>query len=190
MLIHLHERNTELSEKDPGVVHRKEFHVGIETPKIEVRYENLSVEGKAYVGDRALPSLYNAILNSIESTLQLIGLCPSKKRKVKILQSIIGVSNHQDRTVAFTDEYDGQVREIRFRSLCNSPMCLPDTTMMEWQHAQLSSDKRSLSAIPDDDGPQLDRVHLRKHVSLWIPIPDLIAALYKLLPPKAMKEIT
>lgn len=39
---------------------------GIETPKIEVRYENLSVEGNAYVGDRALPSLYNATFNSIE----------------------------------------------------------------------------------------------------------------------------
>ncbi|KAI3707559.1 hypothetical protein L6452_26185 [Arctium lappa] len=65
--------------------------VGIETPKIEVRYENLSVEGDAYVGDRALPSLYNVIFNSIESTLQLIGLCPSKKRKVKILQSISGI---------------------------------------------------------------------------------------------------
>ncbi|KAI3746659.1 hypothetical protein L6452_09098 [Arctium lappa] len=58
---------------------------------IEVRYENLSVEGDAYVGDRALPSLYNAIFNSIESTLQLIGLCFSKKRKVKILQSITAI---------------------------------------------------------------------------------------------------
>ncbi|KAJ9537153.1 hypothetical protein OSB04_029886 [Centaurea solstitialis] len=65
--------------------------VGIETPKIEVRYENLSVEGDAYVGDRALPSLYNAIFNSIESMLQSIGACPSKKRKVKILQSINGI---------------------------------------------------------------------------------------------------
>lgn len=42
------------------------------------------------------------------------------------------------------DEYDGQVREITFRSLCNSPMCPPDTAMTEWQHALLSSDKRSL----------------------------------------------
>lgn len=65
--------------------------VGIETPKIEVRYENLSVEGDVYVGDRALPSLYNATLNSIASTLQMIGLIPSKKRNVKILQSISGI---------------------------------------------------------------------------------------------------
>ncbi|XP_024043906.1 BAG-associated GRAM protein 1 isoform X1 [Citrus clementina] len=40
------------------------------------------------------------------------------------------------------DEYDGQVREITFRSLCNSPMCPPDTAMTEYQHAVLSPDKK------------------------------------------------
>ncbi|KAL3828459.1 hypothetical protein ACJIZ3_017261 [Penstemon smallii] len=42
------------------------------------------------------------------------------------------------------DEYEGQVREITVRSLCNSPMCPPDTAMTEWQHAVLSADKKSL----------------------------------------------
>ncbi|KAK1439447.1 hypothetical protein QVD17_05265 [Tagetes erecta] len=71
---------------------KQRFHRdGTETPKIEVRYENLSVEGDAYVGDRALPSLYNVTFNSLESILQLIGLTPSKKRNVKILQSINGI---------------------------------------------------------------------------------------------------
>ncbi|XP_023875484.1 BAG-associated GRAM protein 1 isoform X4 [Quercus suber] len=42
------------------------------------------------------------------------------------------------------DEYDGQVREITFRSLCNSPMCPPDTAMTEYQHAVLSPDKKRL----------------------------------------------
>ncbi|KZV48473.1 hypothetical protein F511_18279 [Dorcoceras hygrometricum] len=42
------------------------------------------------------------------------------------------------------DEYDGQVREITFRTLCNSPMCPPDTAMTEWQHAALSADKKTL----------------------------------------------
>ncbi|KAI3790860.1 hypothetical protein L2E82_04246 [Cichorium intybus] len=65
--------------------------VGNETPKIEVRYENLSVEGDGYVGDRALPSLYNVIVNSIENTMQCIGITPSKKRKVQILQAISGI---------------------------------------------------------------------------------------------------
>jgi hypothetical protein len=40
--------------------------VGIDIPKIEVRFENLSIEGDAYVGTRALPTLLNSTLNSIE----------------------------------------------------------------------------------------------------------------------------
>ncbi|KAF5733930.1 hypothetical protein HS088_TW16G00371 [Tripterygium wilfordii] len=42
------------------------------------------------------------------------------------------------------DEYDGQVKEITFRSLCNSPMCPPDTAMTEWQHSVLSPEKKIL----------------------------------------------
>ncbi|XP_010418631.1 PREDICTED: BAG-associated GRAM protein 1-like [Camelina sativa] len=41
-------------------------------------------------------------------------------------------------------EYDGQVREIKFRSICNSPMCPPDTAVTEWQHVVLSPDKKVL----------------------------------------------
>ncbi|GKC15206.1 ABC transporter G family member 39-like protein isoform X2, partial [Tanacetum coccineum] len=52
---------------------------GLETSNIEVRYENLTVEGDAYVGDKALPSLYNATFNSIQ------------KRNVNILQCISGI---------------------------------------------------------------------------------------------------
>lgn len=40
--------------------------MGIEIPKIEVRFENLSIEGDAYVGTRALPTLLNTSLNAIE----------------------------------------------------------------------------------------------------------------------------
>ncbi|KAK3204263.1 hypothetical protein Dsin_018309 [Dipteronia sinensis] len=43
-----------------------------------------------------------------------------------------------------TDQYDGQVREITFRSVCNNPMCPPDTAMTEWQHVVLSPDKEKL----------------------------------------------
>ncbi|KAJ8774837.1 hypothetical protein K2173_017283 [Erythroxylum novogranatense] len=42
------------------------------------------------------------------------------------------------------DDYDGQVREITFRSKCNSPMCPPDTAMTEYQHTVLSPDKKIL----------------------------------------------
>ena len=43
-------------------VHR----VGLETPKIEVQFDNLSVEGEVHIGSRALPTLLNSTLNAIE----------------------------------------------------------------------------------------------------------------------------
>ncbi|KAI6669871.1 hypothetical protein NL676_004756 [Syzygium grande] len=65
--------------------------VGIDIPKIEVRFQNLCVEGDAYVGTRALPTLLNTTLNAIEGVIVLIGLSPSKKRVVKILQDVSGI---------------------------------------------------------------------------------------------------
>lgn len=40
--------------------------MGVEIPKIEVRFENLSVEGDVHVGSRALPTLPNSVINAIE----------------------------------------------------------------------------------------------------------------------------
>ncbi|KAF8403238.1 hypothetical protein HHK36_011339 [Tetracentron sinense] len=65
--------------------------VGIEVPKIEVRFEDLSVEGDAYVGSRALPTLLNSTMNAIEGVLGLVRLSPSKKRVVKILHGVSGI---------------------------------------------------------------------------------------------------
>ncbi|KAI3695946.1 hypothetical protein L1987_78952 [Smallanthus sonchifolius] len=64
--------------------------VGIETPKIEVRYKNLSVEGDVFIGSRALPTLLNSILNAIEGFLQLIKVLPSNKKVLKILHDVSG----------------------------------------------------------------------------------------------------
>ncbi|GKV37528.1 hypothetical protein SLEP1_g45550 [Rubroshorea leprosula] len=65
--------------------------VGIEIPKIEVRYEHLSVEGDVYVGSRALPTVLNVTLNTIESILGLFRLVPSRKRKIQILKDVSGI---------------------------------------------------------------------------------------------------
>ncbi|KAJ8767987.1 hypothetical protein K2173_020927 [Erythroxylum novogranatense] len=65
--------------------------VGIDIPKIEIRFQNFSLEGDAFVGTRALPTLYNSTLNAIEGVLGIIGLSPSKKRVVKILQDVNGI---------------------------------------------------------------------------------------------------
>ncbi|XP_017984115.1 PREDICTED: pleiotropic drug resistance protein 2 [Theobroma cacao] len=65
--------------------------VGIDVPRIEVRFEHLSIEGDAYLGTRALPTLLNATLNTIEGALGLIKLFPSKKRVVNILRDVSGI---------------------------------------------------------------------------------------------------
>ncbi|KAL3825795.1 hypothetical protein ACJIZ3_021824 [Penstemon smallii] len=65
--------------------------VGIEMPKIEIRYEHLRVDGDVHSGSRALPTLINAAMNAIENVLGLIRLAPSKKRKIQILKDINGI---------------------------------------------------------------------------------------------------
>lgn len=45
------------------------YRVGLELPKIEVRFENLAVEADAYAGSRAIPTLLNATLNTLEVNL-------------------------------------------------------------------------------------------------------------------------
>ncbi|XP_062117542.1 pleiotropic drug resistance protein 2-like [Humulus lupulus] len=63
---------------------------GIEIPKIEIRYENLNIEGDVYIGTRALPTLLYCTLNTIESILGSVGLFPSKKTKIQILKDVSG----------------------------------------------------------------------------------------------------
>ncbi|MCD9561243.1 Pleiotropic drug resistance protein 2 [Datura stramonium] len=62
--------------------------VGIDTPKVEVRFEHLCIDGDAYVGSRALPTLWNASINFVEGFLQKIKIAPSKKRVVNILRDV------------------------------------------------------------------------------------------------------
>ncbi|KAK2454243.1 pleiotropic drug resistance protein [Trifolium repens] len=65
--------------------------VGIEIPKIEVRFENLSVERDAYDGTRALPTLINATLNVIEGLLSYIKILAFNKRVIRILKDVSGI---------------------------------------------------------------------------------------------------
>ncbi|CAL9107922.1 unnamed protein product [Musa textilis] len=76
--------------------------VGLELPKIEVRYENLSVEADVSVGSRALPTSWNSTLNIFElltepkiillfGIIGLLNLSPSKKRTIKILNDVSGI---------------------------------------------------------------------------------------------------
>uniref|UniRef100_J3MLF4 ABC transporter domain-containing protein n=1 Tax=Oryza brachyantha TaxID=4533 RepID=J3MLF4_ORYBR len=63
--------------------------VGIELPQIEVRYEHLSIEADVYVGKRALPTLLNATINTLEGLISQF--VSSNKRTVKILKDVNGI---------------------------------------------------------------------------------------------------
>ncbi|PWA63814.1 plant PDR ABC transporter associated [Artemisia annua] len=63
---------------------------GTETTKIEVRYENLSVERCMFVGHRAHPSLYNVTFNAIQHAT-IIWARYLKKKNVNTLRSITGI---------------------------------------------------------------------------------------------------
>nr|CAD1817864.1 unnamed protein product [Ananas comosus var. bracteatus] len=63
--------------------------VGLELPRIEVRYENLSIEADVYVGSRALPTLWNTYVNVVEGFIGRFS--PSKKKTIKILDDVSGI---------------------------------------------------------------------------------------------------
>ncbi|KAL6656651.1 hypothetical protein ACP70R_004431 [Stipagrostis hirtigluma subsp. patula] len=73
--------------------------VGIELPQIEVRYEHLSIEADVYVGKRALPTLLNAAINTLEGLISRFG--SSNKRTIKILKDVSGIIK-PSRIEAFT----------------------------------------------------------------------------------------
>ncbi|CAL5437002.1 unnamed protein product [Camellia sinensis] len=65
--------------------------VGIEIPKIDVRFQNLSVAGDAYVGSSALPTLLNSTMNAIEWMTLLLG--PLGSGKTTLLKALAGKSD-------------------------------------------------------------------------------------------------
>ncbi|XP_044481157.1 pleiotropic drug resistance protein 1-like isoform X1 [Mangifera indica] len=65
--------------------------VGIELPKIEVRFEHVNVEGETYVGSRALPSFINFFHNIIEDFLTSANFLKSRKKHLQILKDVSGI---------------------------------------------------------------------------------------------------
>uniref|UniRef100_A0A803P5A5 ABC transporter domain-containing protein n=1 Tax=Cannabis sativa TaxID=3483 RepID=A0A803P5A5_CANSA len=79
------------SRNEAAEEEEEKLRAGIEIPKIEIRYENLNIEGDVYIGSRALPTLLYSTLNTLESILGSIGLFPSKKTKIQILKNVSGI---------------------------------------------------------------------------------------------------
>lgn len=65
--------------------------VGINLPKVEVRFEHLTVQAKCHVGNRALPTLTNTMRNIAESALELFGVPLTKMTTLTILKDVSGI---------------------------------------------------------------------------------------------------
>eukprot|EP00257_Ricinus_communis_P024854 XP_025012268.1 pleiotropic drug resistance protein 1 isoform X5 [Ricinus communis] len=65
--------------------------VGLDMPTIEVRFEHLSVEAEAYVGSRALPTMFNFSVNMFEAFLNYLHILPSRKKPLSILNDVSGI---------------------------------------------------------------------------------------------------
>ncbi|XP_044471916.1 ABC transporter G family member 32-like isoform X2 [Mangifera indica] len=71
---------------------RKRFDaVDLDFPKIEVRFQNLTVESFVHLGSRALPTIPNFILNMTEALLRQLRIYSGKRSKLTILDNTSGI---------------------------------------------------------------------------------------------------
>ncbi|XP_022732621.1 ABC transporter G family member 32 [Durio zibethinus] len=71
---------------------RKRFDaVDLEFPKIEVRFQNLTVESFVHVGSRALPTIPNFIFNMAEAFLRQLRIYQGRRSKLTILDDCSGI---------------------------------------------------------------------------------------------------
>nr|GMD44317.1 pleiotropic drug resistance protein 1-like [Ipomoea batatas] len=65
--------------------------VDIDLPTIEVRFEHLNVDAEAYVGSRALPTIFNFTVNMLEGFMNSIHILPNRKKPLPILHEVSGI---------------------------------------------------------------------------------------------------
>ncbi|KAG6509218.1 hypothetical protein ZIOFF_034609 [Zingiber officinale] len=64
---------------------------GINAPKIEVRFEDLSVETEVHASRRVLPTLPNAIINTVQELLGRLKVYNTNTSHVKVLSELKGI---------------------------------------------------------------------------------------------------
>ncbi|KAL9432590.1 hypothetical protein AB3S75_027592 [Citrus x aurantiifolia] len=65
--------------------------VGIDLPKVEVRYEHVNVEAEAFLASKALPTFTSFFTNIIEGFLNSLQILPTKKKHLTILNDVSGI---------------------------------------------------------------------------------------------------
>ncbi|PWZ31119.1 ABC transporter G family member 31 [Zea mays] len=101
--------------------------VQIEFPKIEVRYEDVTVDAYVHVGSRALPTIPNFICNMTEAFLRHLRIYRGGRVKLPILDNISGMSGNitynghhlnefvPQRTSAYVSQQDWHASEMTVR---------------------------------------------------------------------------
>ncbi|CAM0911760.1 unnamed protein product [Alopecurus aequalis] len=69
---------------------KKERLLGVGAAKVEVRFEDLTVEADVRVGRRALPTLINCAVNAAQELATLSHMCSTRKRPIKIINGASG----------------------------------------------------------------------------------------------------
>ncbi|KAJ6777679.1 ABC TRANSPORTER G FAMILY MEMBER 31-LIKE [Salix koriyanagi] len=78
--------------------------VGIEVPKVEVRFENLNISAKVQTGSRALPTLINVARDLGEGLLTKLGIFRAKRFPLTILNDISGAVKPGSSTFSCGDQ--------------------------------------------------------------------------------------
>ncbi|CAH8390245.1 unnamed protein product [Eruca vesicaria subsp. sativa] len=111
--------------------------------KAPVDIAALPVKLQAFIKEEVLVAIYNDVFPSTPEEFLNV-LLADNSTYTNEYRSARKDKNLNIEPWHTAEEYDGEVREIKFRSICNSPMCPPDTAVTEWQHVVLSPDKKIL----------------------------------------------
>ncbi|VAI26083.1 unnamed protein product [Triticum turgidum subsp. durum] len=64
--------------------------LGIGSPKVEVQFQDLTVETHVRIGRRELPTLPNCVVNAAQELASHSHMCTPRKRAVKIINGASG----------------------------------------------------------------------------------------------------
>ncbi|XP_044983003.1 ABC transporter G family member 45-like [Hordeum vulgare subsp. vulgare] len=81
-----HEDNRRFLE----MLREKKERLGVGVEKVEVRFEELTVEADVRVGRRTLPTLLNCVLNAAQELATYSHMCTTRKKPIKIINGVSG----------------------------------------------------------------------------------------------------
>ncbi|KAJ4803787.1 ABC transporter G family member 45 [Rhynchospora pubera] len=96
--------------------------MGGEATKVEVRFENLTVEAEMQDSRQALPTLLNATLNGLEEIARLSRLCAKRTKPIRILNELCGTIRPSRLTLVLGPPGSGKSTFLRALSgkLCST----------------------------------------------------------------------